>query len=216
MEEKVTTQEPQNVNQETKKPGVVRRLYDWMLSWADSKWGGVALFLFAMAEAIFFPVPPDVLLIALCIGCVSKSFKYAAICTAGSVLGAIVGFGLGAFCWELVDSWFIPSIFSQEAFDNVGLKYSEWNFWLVFTAGFTPIPYKLITISAGVFLGIADFWIFVLASLVSRGMRFVLVAGLIYKFGAPIKKFIDKYFNLCALAFTVLLVGGFLVVKNIL
>ena len=220
MEEKVITSEAENgaatVAPQAEKKGIVRRLYDWMLSWADSKWGGLALFLFAMAESIFFPVPPDVLLIALCIGCVAKSFKYAAICTAGSVLGAIVGFGLGAFCWDIVDSWFIPSIFSQEAFDAVGVKYSEWNFWLVFTAGFTPIPYKLITISAGVFLGIADFWIFIIASLVSRGARFALVAALIYKFGAPIKKFIDKYFNLCAIAFTVLLVGGFLVIKYVL
>ena len=220
MEEKVITSEAENgaatVAPQAEKKGIVRRLYDWMLSWADSKWGGLALFLFAMAESIFFPVPPDVLLIALCIGCVAKSFKYAAICTAGSVLGAIVGFGLGAFCWDIVDSWFIPSIFSQEAFDAVGVKYSEWNFWLVFTAGFTPIPYKLITISAGVFLGVADFWIFIIASLVSRGARFALVAALIYKFGAPIKKFIDKYFNLCAIAFTVLLVGGFLVIKYVL
>lgn len=216
MKENMTTSQPTENPQTAKKPGIVRRLYNWMLSWADSKWGGLALFVFAMCEAIFFPVPPDVLLIALCIGCVSKSFKYAAICTAGSVLGAIVGFGLGAFCWDIVDSWFIPSIFSQQAFDNVGIKYSELNFWLVFTAGFTPIPYKLITISAGVFLGMADFWIFIIASLVSRGMRFVLVAALIYKFGAPIKKFIDKYFNLCAIAFTVLLIGGFLLIKYVL
>ncbi len=199
-----------------KKPGIVRRLYDWMLSWANSKWGGLALFLFAMCESIFFPVPPDVLLIALCIGAVAKSFKYALICTAGSVFGAIIGFGLGAFAWELVDGWFIPAVFSQAAFDSVGVKYSEWNFWLVFTAGFTPIPYKLITISAGVFLGVKDFWIFIIASFVSRGLRFTLVAGLIYKFGAPIKKFIDKYFNLCALAFTVLLIGGFLLIKYVL
>lgn len=199
-----------------KKVGVVRRLYDWMLSWAESRWGGLALFLFAMAESIFFLVPPDVLLIALCIGAVAKSFKYAAICTAGSVFGAIIGFGLGAFAWDLVDSLFIPAVFSQVAFDSVGVKYSEWNFWLVFTAGFTPIPYKLITISAGVFLGMKDFLIFIVASLISRGMRFVLVAALIYKFGAPIKKFIDKYFNLCAIAFTVLLVGGFLLIKYVL
>lgn len=187
-----------------------------MLSWAESKWGGLALFLFAMAESIFFPVPPDVLLIALCIGAVSKSFKYAAICTAGSVLGAVVGFGLGAFAWEVVDSWFIPAVFSQAAFDNVGELYSQWNFWLVFTAGFTPIPYKLITISAGVFLGMKDFFIFIIASFISRGMRFVLVAGLIYLFGASIKKFIDKYFNLCAIAFTILLIGGFMLIKYVL
>ena len=169
-----------------------------------------------MAESIFFPVPPDVLLMALCIGMPKKSFKYALICTAGSVIGAIVGFGLGAFAWELVDSWFIPGIFSQAAFDNVANLYAEWNFWLVFTAGFTPIPYKLITISAGVCLGLGEFGIFVLASLISRGLRFFLVASLIWKFGAPIKKFIDKYFNLCAIAFTVLLIGGFLLIKYVL
>lgn len=202
--------------QEEKKPGIVRRLYNWMLSWADSRWAGLAMFLFAMAESIFFPIPPDVLLLALCVGMPKKSFKYALICTAGSVFGAMIGFGLGAFAWEVVDSWFIPTIFSQEAFNNVADLYAKWNFWLVFTAGFTPLPYKLITISAGVCLGIAEFGIFVLASAISRGLRFFLVAGLIWKFGAPIKTFIDKYFNLCAIAFTVLLIGGFLLIGNAL
>lgn len=198
---------------EAKKPGIVRRLYNWMLSWAESPWAGWAMFLFAMAEAVIFPIPPDVLLLALCVGMPKKSFKYALICTAGSVVGAMVGFGLGAFAWEAVDSLFIPGVFTQEAFDNVGSLYEQWNFWLVFTAGFTPLPYKLITISAGVFLGLTQFPIFVLASLISRGMRFFLVAGLVWKFGAPIKKFIDKYFNLCAIAFTVLLIGGFVLIK---
>lgn len=198
---------------EAKKTGIVRRLYNWMLSWAESPWAGWAMFLFAMAEAIIFPIPPDVLLLALCVGMPKKSFKYALICTAGSVVGAMVGFGLGAFAWEAVDSLFIPGVFTQEAFDNVGSLYEQWNFWLVFTAGFTPLPYKLITISAGVFLGITQFPIFVLASVISRGMRFFLVAGLVWKFGAPIKKFIDKYFNLCAIAFTLLLIGGFVLIK---
>lgn len=202
--------------QEEKKPGIVRRLYNWMLSWADSRWAGLAMFLFAMAESIVFPIPPDVLLLALCVGMPKKSFKYALICTAGSVFGAMIGFGLGAFAWEVVDGWFIPTIFSQEAFNNVADLYAKWNFWLVFTAGFTPLPYKLITISAGVCLGIAEFGIFVLASAISRGLRFFLVAGLIWKFGAPIKTFIDKYFNLCAIAFTVLLIGGFLLIGNAL
>lgn len=202
-----------NTAAETKKPGLVRRLYNWMLSWAESRWAGLAMFLFAMSESIFFPIPPDVLLLALCVGMPKKSFRYALLCTAGSVVGAVIGFGLGAFAWELVDSWFIPSIFSQAAFDNVANLYAEWNFWLVFTAGFTPLPYKIITISAGVCLGLGNFPIFVLASIISRGMRFFLVAGLVWKFGAPIKKFIDKYFNLCAIAFTVLLVGGFLLIK---
>jgi membrane protein YqaA with SNARE-associated domain len=125
----------------------------------------------------------------------------------------MIGFGLGAFAWEVVDSWFIPTIFSEEAFNNVADLYAKWNFWLVFTAGFTPLPYKLITISAGVFLGLKSFPIFILASIISRGLRFFLVAGLVWKFGAPIKKFIDKYFNLCAVAFTLLLIGGFVLIK---
>jgi membrane protein YqaA with SNARE-associated domain len=174
------------------------------------------MFLFAMVEAIFFPIPPDVLLLALCVGMPKKSFKYALICSAGSVVGAVIGFGLGAFAWDLVQGWFIPGVFSAESFAHVGDLYKEYNFWLVFTAGFTPLPYKLITISAGVFLGIENLPIFILASLISRGLRFFLVAGLVWKFGAPIKKFIDKYFNLCAIAFTVLLIGGFWLVGNVL
>jgi membrane protein YqaA with SNARE-associated domain len=201
---------------EEKKTGIVRRLYNWMLSWAESPWAGWAMFLFAMVEAIFFPIPPDVLLLALCVGMPKKSFKYALICSAGSVVGAVIGFGLGAFAWDLVQGWFIPGVFSAESFAHVGDLYKEYNFWLVFTAGFTPLPYKLITISAGVFLGIENLPIFILASLISRGLRFFLVAGLVWKFGAPIKKFIDKYFNLCAIAFTVLLIGGFWLVGNVL
>lgn len=207
---------PSSITTDKKKEGIIRRLYNWMLSWAESPWANWAMFLFAMAESIFFPIPPDVLLLALCVGMPKKSFKYALICTAGSVFGAMIGFGLGAFAWEVVDSWFIPSIFSQEAFNNVADLYAQWNFWLVFTAGFTPLPYKLITISAGVCLGLGEFGLFVLASVISRGLRFFLVAGLIWKFGAPIKKFIDKYFNLCATAFMVLLLGGFLVIKYLL
>lgn len=203
-------------NTEEKRPGIIRRLYDWMLSWAETPWAGWAMFLFAMAESVVFPIPPDVFLIALCVGMPKKSFKYALICTAGSVVGAMIGFGLGAFAWEMVDSWFIPRIFSQEAFDSVADLYAKWNFWLVFTAGFTPLPYKLITISAGVCLGIGEFGLFVLASIISRGLRFFLVGGLIWKFGAPVKKFIDKYFNLCATAFMILLLGGFLVINYLL
>jgi membrane protein YqaA with SNARE-associated domain len=203
-------------NTEEKRPGIIRRLYDWMLSWAETPWASVAMFLFAMAESVVFPIPPDVFLIALCVGMPKKSFKYALICTAGSVVGAMIGFGLGAFAWEMVDSWFIPRIFSQEAFDNVANLYAKWNFWLVFTAGFTPLPYKLITISAGVCLGIGEFGLFILASIISRGLRFFLVGGLIWKFGAPVKKFIDKYFNLCATAFMILLLGGFLAINYLL
>lgn len=190
---------------------IVRKTYDWVLHWASTPWGGIALFILAFAESSFFPIPPDVLLIALCLGVPTKSFKYALICTIGSVLGAALGYSIGHFAWEAVDSWFIPSIFSVDAFNRAKALYEQYNFWVVFTAGFTPIPFKLITITAGVCD--INFIIFIIASVVSRAARFFLISLLIWKFGPPIKIFIDKYFNLLAIAFTILLIGSFAVIK---
>ncbi len=199
----------------------MKALYEWMLSWGNSKYGWIALFIFAFAESSFFPIPPDVLLIALCLGAPSKSFKFAAVCTLGSICGAIAGYSIGYYMWQTgageytaVAHWFFDHIFSVESFQRVEELYNSYNFWIVFTAGFTPVPYKLITISAGVFN--IDFVMFLIASFVARGARFFMVSGLIWKFGAPIKGFIDKYFNLLALAFTVLLIGGFVLIKYLL
>ena len=200
---------------------IVKRLYDWMLSWGNSRWGAWALFFFALAESSFFPIPPDVLLIALCLGVVTKAFRYAAICLSGSIVGAMIGYAIGFFLWQspsgeytALANWFFQHVFSVESFQNVGALYDKYNFWIVFTAGFTPLPYKLFTITGGLFH--INFVMFLVASIVSRGMRFFLIAGLIWKFGAPIKSFIDKYFNLLAIAFTVLLVGAFFVVGKLL
>lgn len=193
---------------------IVKKTYNWVLTWADSKWGGVALFIFAFAESSFFPIPPDVLLIALCLGAPKRSFRYAAICTAGSVAGAMAGYALGFYMWQGIHDWFIPSIFSQQGFDAVAETYNKWNFWAIFTAGFTPIPYKIFTIAGGVCS--INFGMFVLASIVSRGLRFFLIAGLIWKYGAPIKIFIDKYFNILAIIFTVVLIGSFVLVRYLL
>ena len=200
---------------------IVKRLYDWMLSWGNSRWGAWALFFFALAESSFFPIPPDVLLIALCLGVVTKAFRYAAICLSGSIVGAMIGYAIGFFLWQspsgeytALANWFFQHVFSVESFQNVGALYDKYNFWIVFTAGFTPLPYKLFTITGGLFH--INFVMFLVASIVSRGLRFFLIAGLIWKFGAPIKSFIDKYFNLLAIAFTVLLVGAFFVVGKLL
>ncbi|MBQ5725992.1 MAG: DedA family protein [Alistipes sp.] len=200
---------------------IVKRLYDWVLSWGDSRWGWLALFLLAFAESSFFPVPPDVLLIALCLGVTARSFRYAGICLVGSVLGAMLGYALGFFLWQTpsgeytaLAEFFFNHVFSVEGFKEVGALYDKYNFWIVFTAGFTPLPYKLFTIAGGLFH--INLGMFVLASVISRGMRFFLIAWLIWKFGAPIKKFIDKYFNLLAIAFTVLLVGAFLLIAKLL
>lgn len=186
-----------------------------MLGWAESKWGSLALFLFAFAESSFFPIPPDILLLALCFGSSRKSFRFALLCTLGSVTGAMAGYAIGWGLWtSLLHDWFIPAVFSQESFDSVCTIYQKWNFWAVFTAGFTPIPYKIFTIAAGVCQ--IRFSVFILASIVARGARFFLEAVLVWKFGTPIKSFIDKYFNLCVTAFTVLLIGGFVLIKYVL
>lgn len=189
----------------------LRRLYDWVLAWAQKPHSQMALFLLAFAESSFFPVPPDVLLIALVIGLPSRAFRFAAICTAGSVIGGIAGYGIGFGVWELVQNFFFTYIFSREVFDKVSLLYQNYAFWAVFAAGFTPIPYKVFTIAGGVCK--INVGLFLVASLISRAGRFFLVAGLLWKFGAPIKVFIDRYFNLLATAFTILLILGFVVIK---
>lgn len=207
------------VEQPSKNP--IKRLYNWVLSWSESKWGATALFLLAFAESSFFPIPPDVLLIALCLGATAKSFRFAAICLAGSVLGALVGYAIGLYAWwtpsggeTALAGFFYDNIFSREAFAEVAALYKKYDFWIVFTAGFTPLPYKLFTITGGLFH--ISLPMFIVASIVSRGLRFFLIAGLIWKFGAPIKNFIDKYFNLLAIIFTVLLVGSFVLIGKLL
>jgi len=201
----------------------VRKLYDWVLHWADSPSGPIALFILAFAEASFFPIPPDALLIALVLGANKKAFKFAFNCSVGSILGAVLGYSLGHFVWWGAGNEFssfalfffdnIPG-FTQDIFYNVQHLYDKWDFWIIFTAGFTPIPYKVFTITSGAFE--INFVMFLIASIISRGARFFLVAGLIWKFGENIKEFIDKYFNLLAIAFTVLLIGGFVLIKYLL
>jgi membrane protein YqaA with SNARE-associated domain len=191
----------------------VRRLYDWVLHWAETPYGAPALFGLALAESSFFPIPPDPLLIALCLGAPGLSLRFAANATIASVLGGMLGYGIGAGAWHLFEGWFfayVPGV-SAEAFAGVQRLYDRYDFWAVFLAGLTPIPYKVFTLSAGVFS--INFPVFVVASVLSRGLRFFLLAGLIFYFGQPITRFIDRYFNLLAWAFGLLLVGGFLVLE---
>lgn len=191
---------------------MIKRLYNWVLSWSESRWGWVALLFIALFEASWFPLPPDILLIALCLGATAKSFRFATICLIGSVVGAALGYGIGHFLWitpegdpTALASLFYEYVFSIEKFQNVGSLYDRFNFWIIFTAGFTPLPFKLFTIAGGMFD--INFVMFIIASIIARGMRFFLIAGLIWKFGAPIKVFIDKYFNLLASLFAVMLIG---------
>lgn len=191
--------------------GILRRMYHWVLTWAESPRAELYLFLLAFAESSFFPIPPDVLLIALAISVPTRAFRYALICTIGSVLGGAAGYAIGVFLFESVGKPIIDFYHFQQTFENLRILYGQYGFWIVFTAGFTPIPYKVFTIASGVF-GI-DFWQFIIASAVGRAGRFFLVAALIWKFGNTIRDFIDRYLGWLTIVFTILLVGSFLLIK---
>ncbi len=189
----------------------VRALYDWVLSWADSRYGTWALFVLAFAESSFFPIPPDVLLIALCVGRPKRAPLFAGVCAVGSVLGGIAGYGIGVFAADFgksIIAFFGPDYLelAKQAFDEHGLK-------AVLISGLTPVPYKVFTIASGIFHEQVPLMGFIGASAASRSFRFFLVAGLIRIFGAPVKAFIDRWFNVLSIAFVVLLIGGFVVIK---
>lgn len=201
---------------------ILRRLYDWVLSWAATPYGPAALFMLAFFESSFFPIPPDPLLIALVLGAREKAFRFALVCSLASVSGALLGYAIGYFSWWTIHGEFtalaqfffstVPG-FTVDKFFLVQELFERWNFWIIFTAGFTPLPYKVFTIAGGAFdISLIPF---VLASLVGRSARFFLVAWLIWRFGPQITRFIDRYFNWLAIAFTVLLIGGFVVLKTV-
>lgn len=188
--------------------GLLRRLYRWVLSWADRPGGPAALFGIAVAEASFFPIPPDVLLIPLAIGRPRRAWWFAALCTAGSVIGAAAGYAIGAGLYETVAEPILRFYGYSAEYTRVGELYDQNLAVTLGTAGFTPIPFKVFTIAAGgfgvsvpAFLGI---------SAVSRGARFFLVAGLIRAFGPRIRGFIERHFNWLSVALVAAIVGGFL------
>jgi len=201
---------------------ILRKLYDWVLTWADKPSGGKILGMISAAEASFFPIPPDILLIPLALGNRKKALLYGAICSFFSVIGAIIGYSIGKWLWysqpnvfsEFAEFFFlnIPG-FSHESFERIKILYEQYNFLIIFTAGFTPIPFKLFTVSAGAFN--INLVLFFIASTVSRSARFFLIAFLIKYFGEPVKFFIDKYFNILAVLFTLFLILGFILVKFI-
>ena len=186
---------------------MLRRVYDWVLGWADHRYGGLALLLLAFAESSVFPIPPDVLLMALALGKPGAAFRFALICSVGSVAGGLAGYLIG---WLLMDGLGRPIIElynAQAAYAEVEQRFVAHGGWAVAIAGFTPIPYKVFTIAAGATqLSLSSF---VLASVLSRSARFFLISGLIYYYGPTIKVFIDKYFNILTIVFTVLVLLGF-------
>ncbi|SLM31726.1 conserved membrane hypothetical protein [Desulfamplus magnetovallimortis] len=171
----------------------------------------MALFWLSFCESSFFPIPPDVLLIPLCVGAPSRSFRFALICSAGSVLGGIAGYVIGWQFMGIAGDKIFALYGLTDRVDYIGELFRQWDAWAVAIAGFTPIPYKLFTISAGIFK--VNFLVFVISSACSRTLRFVLVAALIYFFGVGIRDYVEKYFNALATVFTVILVAGFVAVK---
>lgn len=193
---------------------MLRRLYDWVLHWAQTPYGAWALFILAFSESSFFPIPPDILLIALAVSIPKKSFKYALICSTGSVLGGCFGYLIGLQFMTSIGNRIVDFYGLTSKVAYIEALYNHYDAWAVAVAGFTPIPYKVFTISAGAFK--INFSVFVIASLISRSARFFLIGGLIFIFGPQIQKFIDQYFNLLATAFTILLVAGFIIIKYLL
>jgi membrane protein YqaA with SNARE-associated domain len=191
---------------------LARRLYDWTIRWADTPHALAALFLIAFAESSVFPVPPDVLLIAVVAAAPAKWWKAAALCTAGSVAGAILGYAIGWGLMSTVGQAIVDFYHAQKHWDRVVEVYNgPWGLWFLAGAAFTPIPYKVATIAAGAtHMALVPF---VLVSIVGRGARFFLVAAILRLFGAPVRRTLEKNFDLAAAAFLALLVGGFLVLK---
>jgi len=216
------------------KSGVLRRLYHWVLSWANTPYGTPALFVLAFMESSFFPIPPDVLQVALSAEKPKRSFWYAGVSLVGSVLGALLGYMIGLILWEMTQDFFYTYIISRENFATVagdaaaGIDrldsqyadtpakigwYHEYDFMAVFFGAFTPIPYKIFTIAAGVCKIAIP--MFIVGSVVGRGLRLFAVASLMFYFGPTIKSWIDKYFNILVIVFTVLLIGGFVLLKYV-
>ncbi len=190
---------------------MLRRLYDWVIAKAGTPQATWALALVSFIESSFFPIPPDVMLVPMCLANRRRALFYAAVCTLASVAGGFLGYAIGYYLWEAIGSWVIQSYGLGAKFDEFQKAFAEYGWWIIVIKGMTPIPYKLITIASGV----AHFPLlaFTVASILSRAMRFFLIAGLLYFFGEPIRAFIEKYLTLLTTVFAVLLVGGFVALR---
>ncbi|TCT10734.1 membrane protein YqaA with SNARE-associated domain [Tepidamorphus gemmatus] len=190
---------------------MLRRLYDWTMSLAAHRQATRALAGVSFAESSFFPIPPDVLLIPMVIAERRRAWQFATVCTVASVLGGLLGWVIGAFLFETVAQPILQVYGYADKFTEFAARYNQWGAWIVFMAGLTPFPYKVITIASGA-TGLS-LPIFIVASILSRGLRFFAVAGLLYWLGPPIRDFIERRLGLVFTAFVVLLLGGFVVAR---
>lgn len=189
----------------------LKKLYDWVLHWAETRYALPALIALAFAESSFFPIPVDVLLIAMCISIPRRAFEYASYSSLFSVLGGVGGYLIGYLFMESV-GWAIINIYGYEdQFNSLSQAFKNYNFIAVLAAALTPIPYKVFTITSGAVS--ADFMEFFVASAIGRSIRFFAVASMIFFCGESIKMFIDRYFNFLSVVFTILLIAGFFAIK---
>ena len=190
---------------------LVKATYDYMLNLASRRNAMYFLFAVAFIESSFFPIPPDVMLIPMVLAAPAKAWRIAGIATAASVVGDAFGYAIGVFFFDLIARPILTFYGYMHQFDVFKDYYHEWGAWIVFGAGITPFPYKVITIASGVVH--LDFAVFMLASVVARGMRFYLVAWLLKKYGDPMKDYIEKNLGMLSVLFLLLLLGGFACIK---
>ena len=190
---------------------MLKRLYDWTMEKAASKNSRTWLAAVSFAESSFFPIPPDLLMIPMILADRRNAWRIAALATITSVVGGIAGYMIGYFLYETIGRWVIDVYHLTDRFEALRQTFRDYGAEILIIKGMTPIPYKLLTITAGV--AELNMWVFIGASILSRSMRFFLVAGLLYYFGTPIRDFIEKRLTLVTSVFAVALIGGFLVVK---
>ena len=190
---------------------MLRCLYDWTMGLAGHRHATRVLAAVSFIESSVFPIPPDIMLIPMVLADRAKAFRIALVCTLASVLGGLLGYAIGVFLFEEVGQPMLEFYGYGPKFDVFQAKYNDWGAWAVFIAGVTPFPYKVITILSGVTsLNLAVFFV---ASVAARGLRFFIVAALLWKFGTPIRDFIEKYLGILFVAFCGLLIGGFVLIK---
>ena len=187
--------------------------YDYMINLASREKALYFLFVVAFIESSFFPIPPDVMLIPMVLATPSKAWKIAGVATVASVLGGYFGYIIGVYFFDLIAKPVLAFYGYLHQFDVFKDYYHQWGAWIVFGAGVTPFPYKVVTIASGVVH--LDIWVFGIASVIARGMRFYLVAWLLKKYGEPMKIFIEKNLGVLSVLFLLLLVGGFAAIKFI-
>lgn len=190
---------------------MLRSVYDWTLRMAAHKRAEWALAGVSFVESSIFPIPPDVLLMPMVLADRSKAWRYAAIATAASVIGGFLGYAIGYFLFEAVGKPILDFYHVMDKYDSLKHSFDEWGAWIIIAKGWTPIPYKFLTITSGALQ--FDLLAFAIASVISRGMRFFLVAGLFWAFGPSIRPFVEERLGLVTTLFVVILVGGFVAIK---